>query len=56
MRRTSAGSSSVYLWGNGIVPVDVHRGVEGRPITEANLESRAGQQASRSWSRSPWTA
>ena len=37
----AAGSSSVYLWGNEIVPVNVHGAVEGQPISEPNLESVA---------------
>jgi hypothetical protein len=34
----AAGSSSVYLWGNEIVPVDPHGAVVGRPISGADLE------------------
>ena len=41
IQAVAAGSSSIYLWGNETVPVDLHRAVVGQPISEQNLGSLA---------------
>ena len=43
IQEVAAGSGSVYLWGDEIVPVELHGAVVGRPISEADLavESRS---------------